>query len=377
MPFGPISKIDLLNKTKYPSTTLSRMINDLLKNKYIVESGTQETSSVGRPPILYQVKEDCGFIIGIELNRLKTKIVLFDLLFNEIDNVSFIMTSKHSPQVVINSIKTSINRLIEQHNLETKNLLGIGIGTIGELDRLKGVILESNPMSSSGWKNVPIVEELQEEFPVKVILDISSHTSLLGEYQYVSNYDDVLYCYSGWQLGFGAITNGELLITKKGNRTDYGHINVNVNGRQCDCGKRGCLITYTSPFSLLKEVVSKTANLSEDITNSKDFFDVVNLLKQEKYFTNEIMKESAFYFGLGLSNIIKVLQSELVILNGSLIGAHPYYFEKIKHFTLEHLNEHNKVVFSKGELKEKASTVGSAILIFNSYFKKGLKYSEY
>ena len=108
--YGPINKTDLIEKTKIKKTTLVRMIDELLKNKFIKEDGLGE-SSVGRPPILYDVEPNCNYIIGIHISRMRTNIVLLDLRFNQLDQVAFVMTSIHTPEFVMMKIERPSSNL--------------------------------------------------------------------------------------------------------------------------------------------------------------------------------------------------------------------------------------------------------------------------
>src|SRR5690625_5057316 len=73
-----ITKNELLEKTDTKQTTLTRMIDELLEKKLIKESG-YGSSSGGRPPILYKIDEKVNFLIGIEISRSETKVILLDL----------------------------------------------------------------------------------------------------------------------------------------------------------------------------------------------------------------------------------------------------------------------------------------------------------
>ena len=121
--YGPIKKTDLIEKTKIKKTTLVRMIDELLKHKFIRENGFGE-SSVGRPPILYDVEPKCNYIIGIHISRMKTKIVLLDLRFNQLDQMSFVMTSIHTPEFVMMKIESTIRTFMEIHRFDERHAFG-------------------------------------------------------------------------------------------------------------------------------------------------------------------------------------------------------------------------------------------------------------
>src|SRR5699024_9988856 len=137
---GPISRVELLEKTKIKKTTLARMMDDLLNRGYILESGIRE-AAVGRPPTLYVVNPQCGYIIGIHISRVETRIVLTDVRFQMLESESFTMTSLHTPSLVLERLAVVIESYIKEYNIAEEELLGIAIGTIGPLNLESGEMI--------------------------------------------------------------------------------------------------------------------------------------------------------------------------------------------------------------------------------------------
>src|SRR5699024_7839478 len=124
----------------------------------------------GRPPALYEINPTYNYIIGIDISRTHTKIVIVDLNFNIIDQYAITMTKKHTPSYTINVIIQKIHEMMSRLHLPTEQILGVGIGTVGPLDRDNGIILNPELFLAPGWQNVSIVQALHEAFPKQVIL---------------------------------------------------------------------------------------------------------------------------------------------------------------------------------------------------------------
>ena len=144
-------------------------------------------SEEGRPPILYQINPISSYIIGIQITRFETRIELYDLNLNKLNENSIMMTSKHRPNVIMEEIKTTVTSFMNTHQIAVEKILGIGIGAIGPLDSEKGVILHFEPFLTHNWENLSIVDLIQSEFPVMVKLDNAANTIVLGESK--SNHD--------------------------------------------------------------------------------------------------------------------------------------------------------------------------------------------
>ncbi|MEW9670492.1 ROK family protein [Ammoniphilus sp. 3BR4] len=365
---GPIHKAQLLKITQHKQTTLARMIDELLGHGFIRESGTGE-SYVGRPPVLYHIEPRCSYIVSVTISRMKTEVALFDLLFHRIEYQSFNMTKDQTSVVVLPKIIKMIQSLMEKYRFSVDELLGIGIGAIGPLDKQKGIIVDPEPFFATGWANIPIVDVLTDFFPVKILLENWANAALIGEYKHgkMPNHN-ILYAINSWGLGVAALVNGDL-VSRTGNTTRSGHIIIDPHGRACLCGKRGCLLSYVSLFSILNAVEEQHQDIDwrEKDWDRVSTEEVICLLKREQPLVHEAVLESAYYYGIGIANLINTLHSELVILGGPLIHGYPGFFEKVVEVASHYLEPRSQSVkFTQGTLKEGAAVVGSAYLIGDS-----------
>ncbi len=371
--YGPINKNELIEMTNIKKTTLVRMIDELLRNNLIKESGFEETS-IGRPPILYDVEQESNFIIGIHISRMKTNVVLVDLRYNQIDQESFAMTSIHTPEFVIRKVENIIQRFMEMFDIDEEKLLGIGIVTTGPLNRDDGIILKPESLLEANWGNVNIVKMIQEKFPVRVILEKSSNAAATAEYHAANSvHKNILYCISGgWGMDCGIIMNGEILQENYVSTNGYGHMIIDVDGNLCSCGKRGCIVAYTSFKGILNElnkVKGLVGNMNDELFQKASLNDMMEYFLQGDKITEDVIIRSSQYLGIGLSNLINLFNPDLVILNGPFIYDYKDYFIKVIEYTKKNIQKEKEVKFTQGKLKENAAAVGSAILIFDSYFR--------
>ena len=126
-------------------------------------------------------------------------------------------------------------------------MLGIGIGAIGPLDSEKGVILHSEPFLAHNWENLPIVDLIKSEIPCHGgSLIMPPIQSYLGSLKAIMTYKNILNVTVGWTWGCGVILDGKLLKVESGDISGYGHMVINMDGKKCFCGKKGCMTAYTS-----------------------------------------------------------------------------------------------------------------------------------
>lgn len=99
------------------------------------------------------------------------------------------------------------------------------------------------------WKNdVPLAQMLAERTGVPTTLGNDANAAALGEWKYGAGkgFDDLLVVTLGTGVGGGVIVNGELVLGSAGNAGEIGHTTIVMDGRDCTCGRKGCLEAYVS-----------------------------------------------------------------------------------------------------------------------------------
>ncbi|WP_163537963.1 ROK family transcriptional regulator [Gracilibacillus sp. YIM 98692] len=368
---GPITKSKLKELTGMTQTTVTRHLEALIEEGFI-RVGQYEESSGGRPPALYEVEPKTGFIIGIDISRIRSTITLMDLTFQQVDSYSFSMTETHTPDKTITLLKEKAQHFMKKYHISQQDLLGIGVGTVGPLDREKGLILRPEAFIASGWKNVPIVEELEKTFDTKVVLENGANVATLHEYikDPVQN-QTILYSISGRGLRCGVLTDGHIMQNKTGDASSFGDMILDIHN--------GKSLTSLISYDFLLEEMGKRMTDNNSISFLEDWDQLDKMNQLDRFFQalqkgdpvlQDIVLQSAYSYGVGLANMINVLHPEQVVLNSELIKRYPDYFEKVVQTAKQFINstERQLIHFKKANRMENSITIGAAALIFQSYF---------
>lgn len=370
--FGPLTLSQLCEKTKLKRLKVKRILDDLTKQSFVETAGFG-LSSGGRPPQLYKINPRSSYIVSVYINRLYTRITLFDLTLKVLANTQFEMTPQHTPSAVLSEVKKRINDFMDQYGFELEQLLGIGLAVVGPFDREKGVILNPIGFFAPDWSDVPVIKILQASFPVKILMENYPGLVALAEYHYLkSPHHNILCCLNGLVWACGLLTHGKLWQHEDGDANLYGHMIIDVDGkRTCSCGNRGCAVACSSLGAILEEIKMKRPSDYPTLWNQNGAFSMdkfVALLARAKDLDILVM-ESAYYFGIGVANLIKMFRPTQVILIGPLVEAVPGYFERAVETAKKFLPPYTKPVeFSKERLKGKAAVIGAALMVINSYF---------
>ncbi|MGX6968079.1 ROK family protein [Corynebacterium sp. c7Ub_26] len=120
------------------------------------------------------------------------------------------------------------------------------------------------------WRDAKVVDRLEERLRLPVRLEHDANSAAWGEYRYGSAYDEnnwVLFAI-GTGIGGTLMVNGEIYRGAYGTAPEFGHICVVPDGRQCSCGKRGCLERYCSGTAMAttaREMIGSHTDLDSDL----------------------------------------------------------------------------------------------------------------
>lgn len=250
-----------------------------------------------------------------------------------------------------NYIIKNVNDLSQKYKITQ---VGISIpGTVNDKKIIKSVNL--------GLENYNIVERLSKHInlPIKIRNDAKCAAIAENKYGALKNYNRTIFLTLGTGIGGAVILNGKLLDTGKLPGVEFGHMIIQKDGIQCNCGKKGCFEKYASMKSL-KDNLRKELKLDENITGEQLF----NIVRKNEKNENiqSIINEFIEYLSIGISNIINIFEPEAIIIGGSFVFATDILLDKLK----KNINEKNYLYNKREELtiipailKNDAGMIGS------------------
>ena len=288
--------------------------------------------------------------IGIDLGGSHIGIGVLDDNNNIIKKIEKdIEKSYYVKNKIMNYIDENVSKIIGNYKID---LIGIAIpGTTKNLvaENIFNLGIEKMDFSKIASKyNIPL--KIQND----------SKAAGLAEKQCGSliNYKDAVFLCLGTGIGSAVFLNNELLISNKNVGFELGHMIIDKNGLQCNCGKKGCFETYCS-IKRFKENVSKILNIREISP-----IELVNKIIEEKDNPKikEIIKVYIENLIIGLSNIIDIFEPEAIGIGGSFVFFKDIFYEEL----IEEMNI-KKYVFNKNcipkivlaELKNDAGIIGA------------------
>jgi glucokinase-like ROK family protein len=370
------SRLELARLADLSPSSITAIVQRLIKKGLVVES-EPATSQLGRRPIPLQVRKDAGYLVGVDLGSFFLRIVITDINGEIVFRSQSRTDLKVGRQRVLEKTFLSIHQAIRESNIPQKLVKGIGIGHSGVIDSEAGVVLSyPRPGQMEEWKNVPLREMFEKEFDLPCLLEDSVRTSTTAEKCYGAGKDlsDFLYVDVGMGIGAGIFLDGKIYRGAGGRAGEFGHITVDESGPLCSCGNTGCLETLASSAAIIQSVRAAIekgidSKIREFIGGDLDKISIeliARAVREGDSLAYRVLQRSASYIGIGLANLVNLLNPRVVIFGGALFREIPQLIADplrgiIKQRSLE--KSANEVQLVVSALGGEASAVGAARLI--------------
>jgi len=316
--------------------------------------------------------------IGIDLGGTNIAVGIVDENGNIKYEKSCATRVERKPLEIINDMISLVLNTLEEFHIQLKEIKAIGIGIPGLADKNGNVIFCVN----LGWKNVPLKNIFENTLHKPTYIDNDATVAALAEYESGSMKD----CKSGLLLtlgtgvGGGIILNGEVYSGFNGVGSELGHIIVGENFYNCNCGRNGCLETFSSSTAiikyckkLIKEMNESTIIIekAEGNINNIDAKIIFECAKKGDKIANLAVNRLVKYLGIGIFNIINFIDPEIIALGGGVAGAGQYLLTLVINevMTNKYYDELPIAKIVLAELGNKAGIIGAAMIAKHGYVK--------
>jgi fructokinase len=286
--------------------------------------------------------------IGIDLGGTKIEGVLLDEKYNTIQRKRVETQQENGYDSIVKSIISLVNEL----KVKTSEEVTVGMCTPGITNANSGLIKNSNTQCLIG---MPLKNDIENILGYKIAMENDANCFTLSESVLGSakKYDVVFGVIMGTGVGGGIVINGTLHKGRTNIAGEWGHHTLHSNGNECYCGKQGCVETYISGPALEKRWL--------EITGKKEpLKSIVRDLSSEKaqQWKNEFLEN----FGIGLANVIDILDPDVIVLGGGVSNI-PFLYDQGKKTVYQKVfNDLVDTPILKNSLGDSAGVFGACMI---------------
>jgi len=306
-------------------------------------------------------------VVGVDISSELTTYAIVDVRGNIIAKDDFPTTDYPEVNGFVTALCERIVGLVELNGgYETIRSIGVSSPSA---NFMTGCIVNAPNMP---WKGViPLAAMMRDQLGLAVAIANNAHVVGLGEQAFGAAHGmrEFVAVTLGSGMGSSIFSEGEVNLGYDGHAGEIGHTCVQLNGRPCGCGNKGCLEAYTAARGIVKtaeEVMSETDEPSlmrniEKLTPRK----IYDCCEQGDKLAIEVFRRTGEILGLGLGNYASLLNPEAIIFTGGIVRAGHWLLDPAKQSFEEHVfhNIQGKVKFLTSDLSESERNVlGASVL---------------
>lgn len=284
----------------------------------------------------------------------------------------------HQGTSIATDIWTSIEKKQALLDISEGSLQGIGMGAPGFINEETGFVYEA---VNIGWKNFALADEFKKLTNLPIFVANDANIAVLGEnWKGAGNQSENLIAVTlGTGVGGGIIANGSIVSGESGTAGEIGHITVDPDGHQCNCGRKGCLETITSATGIVRQAMHLIEeNPNSDLAayykqtgkiTSKDIFD---LARKGDKLCDQVIHHTADVLGFVIANTATVINPSKILIGGGVSQAGDAFIQLIEEqfnkYALARISDICEIKIA--ELGNDAGIIGAASLVKNHVDKQ-------
>jgi glucokinase len=320
-----------------------------------------------------EANNKADYLVGVDLGGTKILSGVFKKSLECVGTAKFSTKAERGVDAVIERIAHCVENAVDEADLALKDVAGVGIGAPGAVNFDAGTVIFAPNLK--GWKDVPLKKALEKLLGVPVFVENDCNIAALGVYatELKSKPRSMIGIFVGTGIGGGLILNGELYSGFGHTAGEIGHMVLEVNGPKCGCGNKGCLEAFASRTAILQRIKAGikagektilTDMLGDDLEDLRSN-DLRKAIRRGDKFVDHIVQEAAEYIGIGVANLVNILNPEVVVLGGGVMEALEdemlsVIVETVQDYAMPGSMEGVEIIASK--LGDSAGITGAAVL---------------
>jgi glucokinase len=314
-----------------------------------------------------------AYVIGVDLGGTNARAALVTREGEVLCQARQPSAADQPAAATIAQIVAACEEVLRAQGVAAAEVLGIGIGLPGIMDSESGVCFWSPNFPH--WKDVPIGPAVSEALGVPAFILNDAKCAALGELLFGAGKGvrNMVMITLGTGIGGAFVVDGRLLIGPNGSIGEVGHHTVDPKGRRCGCGNYGCWEAMCARDAIIERAEralqsGRASRLRRLAGRGEVTPGLVSRAAEEgDALAREVLDETGFYIGVGVANLINMLNPERFVIGGGIAQAGELLFAPIRRTV-----DSRAVPLQRGTaeivpaaLGDQAGVVGAAVLVLD------------
>ena len=315
------------------------------------------------------------YAIGIDIGGTKISLVLGTEKGKILARREISTRTGTGTRGCVKELASNLQALVLHSCISPKKILGIGVGCPGAVDPSKGTLPRSPNLP--GWAGLPLRRILRKAAGLPVHVANDANAAALGESLFGAGKKarDLIYITVSTGIGGGIIMNGRLYEGAGSVAGEIGHISIVPEGKKCACGKRGCLEVYASGTAIAKDVRDRMTPRNTCVwkflgRDKKVSAKQVGMAAREgDKLAIESYQKAGYYLGIGISNLLNILNPEMIVIGGGVLkSAHKNFWKSMIKSAQDHAwpEAYSTTRIVRSKLRDSVGALGALALVFKN-----------
>jgi predicted NBD/HSP70 family sugar kinase len=302
----PISRAGVARFSGLQRSTVSRLVEELIALKWIVEGCVDRSSILGRPPIVLNLNRQRAAIC-VDIQTLEISVGFGNLEGSIVARDRF--ATPDSLCAALEQIVASINKIRAERS--DVDFDGIGVSVPGRIDTVTRRVLFAPVL---GWPPFDLQSALEAATGLCARIENEANVCVFGKTWFEKSFEncDLVAITVSQTIGVGMIADGLLIQGHRGVAGEFGHVQIEPRGPTCSCGAKGCWEVMASNSA----AAHYYAELNSGAAIPVDFQDLLALARKGDKLADRALARMAFQIARGTRMIVAGLAPEAILFVG-------------------------------------------------------------
>lgn len=263
--------------------------------------------------------------IGVDLGGTNIVVGIVDENYKIITKAKRKTNCPRPAEEILKDIAACVKTALENAKLTEADIISIGIGTPGSVNKEEGVIDYANNL---GFDKVPAKAILSEFYDLPIYLENDANCAALGEAVAGAgnNAKNFVAVTLGTGVGSGIIVDGKIVNGCNDAAGEMGHTVIELDGEPCTCGRRGCWEAYSSATALVRQTKKAMEEHKDSLmwelvgndinkVNGRTAFDA---MRKGDAVGKAVVDKYIRMLAVGITNIVNIFQPEVLCIGGGI-----------------------------------------------------------